>query len=191
MWLLSWAGVGRIWPTLPIPRSSLVYEECPTQGPCFYCHEECHFTWYWQMYCHFSVILSCKITMSQEITLFLTVETWTLIWSIILIFLGQGGGLGAVDPVRPELQKLIRVSLLKSKLCIRRIVLRNCHKQLRPHIRQVKCCYFIEKLCNQMWWIRKVKPTWIAYVVDYCLNHIFKPILWQQQSICWLVWYSL
>ena len=105
------------------------------------------------MYCHFSVILSCKITMSQEITLFLTVETWTLIWSIILIFLGQGGGLGAVDPVRPELQKLIRVSLLKSKLCIRRIVLRNCHKQLRPHIRQVKCCYFIEKLCNQMWWI--------------------------------------
>ena len=105
------------------------------------------------MYCHFSVILSCKITMSQEITLFLTVETWTLIWSIILIFLGQGGGLGAVDPIRPELQKLIRVSLLKSKLCIRRIVLRNCHKQLRPHIRQVKCCYFIEKLCNQMWWI--------------------------------------
>ena len=41
----------------------------PSLGSIFpSCHEECHFTWH----CHFSVFLSC------EMTLFVTVEKWTL-----------------------------------------------------------------------------------------------------------------
>ena len=38
---------------------------CLSKGPFFYCHEECHFTWH----SHFSVILSCEITVSHEMTL--------------------------------------------------------------------------------------------------------------------------
>ena len=44
------------------------------KGPFFYCHEERHFTWH----CHFSVNLSCEMTVSGEMTLFVTVEKWTL-----------------------------------------------------------------------------------------------------------------
>ena len=45
------------------------------KGPYFYRHEKCHFTWQ----CHLSVILSYEITVSGEITLFVTVEKWTII----------------------------------------------------------------------------------------------------------------
>ena len=43
------------------------------KGPFFYCHEERHFTWH----CHFSVIVSCEMTVSGEMTVFVTVEKWT------------------------------------------------------------------------------------------------------------------
>ena len=45
------------------------------KGPFFYCHEECHFTWH----CHFTWQNYTEMTVSGEMTLFVTVEKWTLI----------------------------------------------------------------------------------------------------------------
>ena len=44
------------------------------KGPFFYCHKECHFT----CHCHFTLQNYTEMTVSHDMTLFVTVEKWTL-----------------------------------------------------------------------------------------------------------------